>query len=365
MDGDSSYLLNDKSKEGVKTDNQHTIVTIDEREENTVNEIIDFNVSGTLFKTTGKTLDVFPNSILGTKEKRDKLLRLKTGEIFINRSSAVFESVLTFYQTGILDPPARINPVVFVKDVNYYGLHTEALICGLKGFEIRSNVVVNPKSKWQAYLWRLLEIPDSSFIARIVSMFSLSIILLSVVIFCWETLPSYNEADKNLPKDKRLTIEALHDVEVFCISYFTIELFLRFLVSPNKKRFLKDVLNIIDFVSILPFYLTKLSNIDSSISIYFLRAIRLVRVFRVFKLSRHSSEMKILGVAIKDSVRELGVLVFFILLGVLLFSSAIYYAEGQREDTKITSIPGAFWWSIVTMTTVGYGDEVPVSIGKL
>ena len=297
-----------------------------------------------------KTLDVFPNSLLGTKEKRDKLLRLQTGEIFLNRSSAVFESVLTFYQTGILDPPARVNPVIFVKDINYYGLCTEALICGLKGFEIRTSVSVNPKRKWQAYMWKILEIPDSSFIARVVSMFSLSIILLSIVIFCWETVPSYNENIQTLAPDKRLTINALHDVEVFCISYFTIELVARFIVAPNKRQFLKDFLNIIDFVSILPFYLTKLSHMDSSISIYFLRAIRLVRVFRVFKLSRHSSEMKILGVAIKDSVRELGVLVFFILLGVLLFSSAIYYAEGQREDTKIKSIPGAFWWSIVTMT---------------
>lgn len=324
------------------------------------NELVYFNVSGRQFLTTSHTLYNFPNSLIGTTEKRSKLKHTRNGEIFFDRHPAVFECLLTFYQTGILEPPMYVSQNIFVADMKFFQLIDEAIVSGLSGFEIKK--VPMPKRKVQAYLWKLLEYPDSSFLARIVSMFSLLVIIMSIVSFCWETIPEYR--GKNLSLGKQLTVEILNDVEIFCIAYFTFEIIIRFLCAPQKLAFAKDFLNIIDLVSVLPFYITHIFTISGSVSIYFLRAIRLVRVFRVFKLSRHSNEMKILGIAVKDSGRELCVLLFFILLGVLLFSSAVYYAEDGAKDTKLTSIPGAFWWSVVTMTTVGYGDEVPTTIRK-
>lgn len=331
------------------------------------NELVTFNVSGRIFVTTSHTLSSFPDSLIGTSENRRKLKRTKDGEIFLDRNSLVFESILTFYQTGIFEPPSQINQNVFVSDIKFYMLIEEAMQSGLQGFDDVLPIPM-PKNKIQHAIWSVLEYPDSSIFARILSIVTMLVIVASIVTFCWESVPEYNASKVNLdeiPASTRQIIETLNIVELICIIYFSIEILTRFLSSPEKITFLKDFLNIVDIVSVAPFYITLIFDTEGNLSIYFLRAIRLIRVFRIFKLSRHSSEMKILGVAIKESGRELVVLLFFIFLSVIVFSSAIYYAEDGAKDTKLISIPGAFWWSIVTMTTVGYGDVVPVTIGKM
>lgn len=126
----------------------------------------------------------------------------------------------------------------------------------------------------------------------------------------------------------------------------------------------------IDFVAIIPYFValgTELARNKGvgqpAMSLAILRVIRLVRVFRIFKLSRHSKGLQILGQTLKASMRELGLLIFFLFIGVILFSSSVYFAEADHEGTKFTSIPEAFWWAVVTMTTVGYGDMSPETVG--
>nr|XP_043870254.1 potassium voltage-gated channel subfamily A member 7-like [Solea senegalensis] len=161
-------------------------------------------------------------------------------------------------------------------------------------------------------------------------------------------------------------------VETMCICWFSFELLMRFACCPSKIHFFKDVMNIIDFSAILPFFVTlgtelaKDHDDSPTTSLAIIRVIRLVRVFRIFKLSRHSKGLQILGQTLRASMRELGLLIFFLFIGVIIFSSAIYFAEADHAHTAFISIPHAFWWAVVTMTTVGYGDMFPETVwGKL
>merc|ERR1712156_135353 len=157
-------------------------------------------------------------------------------------------------------------------------------------------------------------------------------------------------------------------LETICIMWFTLEYILRLTGAPRKCAFLKDFMNIVDLLAILPFFITivvleatpegedqqEIQNIRQTISVF-----RIMRVLRIFKLARHSTGLKSIAYTLTNSYKELGLLVLFMSLGVLVFASLIFFAEKDEEDTSFTSIPISFWWAVITMTTVGYGDMSP------
>lgn len=180
------------------------------------------------------------------------------------------------------------------------------------------------------------------------------LILASVITFCLESVPYF--------EDKSSTqYEVLYVTDIICVAWFTFEFVVRFIFCPRKLQFVKKPMNWIDFGAILPFYVNLLIKSSNIKTIVVLRVVRLIRVFRIFKLSRHSYGLQILGHTLRSSCSELFLLAFFLSIGVVIFSSIIYYAEKDIVGTKFTTIPASFWWAVVTMTTLGYGDMAPES----
>ncbi|XP_016979545.1 potassium voltage-gated channel protein Shaw isoform X1 [Drosophila rhopaloa] len=153
--------------------------------------------------------------------------------------------------------------------------------------------------------------------------------------------------------------EAFFYVELVCNVWFFIEVVIRLIVSPNLWQFIKSPVNIIDFTATLSFYTDVMQRMGEYTGL--LEAFSIVRIMRLFKLTRHSPGLRILIHTFKASAKELTLLVFFLVLGIVFFASLAYYAEKLQDnpDNQFKSIPLGLWWAIVTMTTVGYGDVAP------
>lgn len=171
--------------------------------------------------------------------------------------------------------------------------------------------------------------------------------------------------------------------ETFAVAVFSIEYLTRLFTCPKLRAFVLAPLNIVDLLAIIPYYITVLMSLADGVLPWgsdanqvakgttVLRAIRLFRVFRVFKLGRYSAGMQVFMGALQHSATSLFLLGFLLLITVILFSSVMYLVESEGICGTIyanttgychfESIPATFWWAIVTITTVGYGDAVPQS----
>ncbi|XP_048506135.1 potassium voltage-gated channel protein Shaker isoform X4 [Athalia rosae] len=351
-------------------------------------ERVVINVSGLRFETQLRTLNQFPDTLLGDPARRIRYFDPLRNEYFFDRNRPSFDAILYYYQSGgRLRRPVNVPLDVFSEEIKFYELGEMATnkFREDEGF-IKEEEKPLPSHEFQRKVWLLFEYPESSQAARVVAIISVFVILLSIVIFCLETLPEFKHykvfnTTANVTKIEEDEVPDITDpfflIETICIIWFTFELSVRFLACPNKLNFFRDVMNIIDIIAIIPYFITLATVVaeeedtlnlpkapvspqdkstNQAMSLAILRVIRLVRVFRIFKLSRHSKGLQILGRTLKASMRELGLLIFFLFIGVILFSSVVYFAEAGSQESFFKSIPDAFWWAVVTMTTVGYGD---------
>jgi voltage-gated potassium channel len=183
--------------------------------------------------------------------------------------------------------------------------------------------------------------------SRIVSLVIQLLIVISLIAFSIETLPNLSESTKYW----------LQLIEVICVVIFTIEYLLRIFVADRKFKFIFSFFGMVDLLAILPFYLSFGVDLRS------LRTLRFVRLFRVFKLVRYNRAIRHFTSAIKTAKEEILLFLFITIILIYLSAVGIYYFENDAQPEHFSSIFSSLWWAIVTLTTVGYGDIYPITVG--
>ncbi|KAK0428195.1 hypothetical protein QR680_010667 [Steinernema hermaphroditum] len=270
------------------------------------------NVGGVRHETYKHTLKKIPATRLSRLTTNSSNYNPELNEYFFDRHPGVFAQILNYYRTGKLHYPLDVCGPLFEDELKYWGLDaTEVEPC------------------------------------------------------CWMTYTQHRDTQEVLHNLDKLDIdndpESVQNeiIEAVCNVWFTFEIIVRFLTCPSKMKYLKTPVNIIDIVATLTFYIDILfATFGSTADLEFFS---MIRIIRLFKLTQHSSGLKILLHTFKASANELMLLVFFLVLGVVIFASLVYYAERiePNPDNQFESIPKGLWWAIVTMTTIGYGDMVP------
>ena len=182
---------------------------------------------------------------------------------------------------------------------------------------------------------------------RVFALVIQALIILSLISFSVETLPGLDEEIHRI----------LRLFEIATVAIFTLEYLLRLLVSRGKLSFVFSFYGIIDLLAILPFYITTGLDLRS------IRVVRLMRLFRLFKLVRYSKAIQRFHHAFRVAREEL--VLFFSVAAILLYASSvgIYYFESNAQPEAFGSIFHSLWWAVVTLTTLGYGDVYPITVG--
>ncbi|OQX95567.1 ion transporter [candidate division KSB1 bacterium 4572_119] len=144
-------------------------------------------------------------------------------------------------------------------------------------------------------------------------------------------------------------------IEWFFTVLFTIEYIFRLISVGRPLRYATSFYGVVDLLAVLPTYLSIF--IPGSRFLTVIRILRVLRVFRVLKLVQYIREAKQLKQALRASRRKITVFLFTVLTMVIILGSLMYVIEGEKNG--FTSIPRSIYWSIVTLTTVGYGDISP------
>ncbi|XP_034732289.1 potassium voltage-gated channel subfamily D member 3 isoform X2 [Etheostoma cragini] len=342
-------------------------------------ELIILNVSGRRFETWRNTLDRFPDTLLGSSEK-EFFYNEETKEYFFDRDPDVFRNVLNFYRTGKLHYPRYECISSYEEELAFFGIISEIIgDCCYEEFKDRKRENAErlmddqedkkdaklPNMTFRETMWRAFENPHTSTMALVFYYVTGFFIAVSVITNVVETVPCGSSPNqKEVPCGVRYTV-AFFCMDTACVMIFTVEYLMRLFAAPSRYRFMRSVMSIIDVVAILPYYIGLVMTDNEDVSGAFV-TLRVFRVFRIFKFSRHSQGLRILGYTLKSCASELGFLLFSLTMAIIIFATVMFYAEKGSSSSKFTSIPASFWYTIVTMTTLGYGDMVPKTIaGKI
>ncbi|KAK4469380.1 hypothetical protein MN116_006937 [Schistosoma mekongi] len=355
------------------------------RRSKTADNKITINVSGVHFELTESLVRRYPSTLLGSDE-REYFYDAVNHEYFFDRDPELFRYILTYYQHGKLHFPKNICISAFENELKYFSILSDNLSdCCYESFvdyskdieqrleddkktfaQCKSLTVNSPTFRQK--LWTMFENPEENSAAYMIYYTTGFFIIVSVLSNMAETIPcSDGKLIDVYPLrtygDKYANI--FFCVDTACVLIFTIEYLSRLYASPSRCKYMRSIMAIIDLTAVLPYYISIIvpAGLQFSGSLV---TLRVFRVFRIFKFSRHSQGLRILGYTLKSCAEELGFLLFSLTLVVIIFATVIYYIERFDENSSFYSIPDASWYTIVTMTTLGYGDMIPSTVlGKI
>ncbi|MCB1203201.1 MAG: ion transporter [Verrucomicrobiae bacterium] len=198
-------------------------------------------------------------------------------------------------------------------------------------------------------IWRIVFLSDTRA-GKAFDVLLLTLIATSITVVMLETVPEIQAKHGKLFRVLEWIFTAL----------FTAEYLLRLWVVGKKRSYLFSFYGIIDFISILPTYLTLF--LPGMQYVLVVRVLRLLRVFRVMKMARHLGEANLILNAIQASVPKITVFLFLVLSITVILGTVMYVVEGIiAGNAGFNSVPQSVYWGIVTISTVGYGDVAPMT----
>eukprot|EP00794_Sanderia_malayensis_P020508 gene20508-22526_t len=336
-----------------------------------------FNIGGTRHETHIGTLKAVSSTRLAWIAENHQMLMGSSfydnvkQEYFFDRHPTCFASILQYYRTGKLHYPLDVCGPLFHEELLFWGIdetqledccwepytaHRDKLekLIGFKGphFDEEEEPVVGDTKvkRLKNVVWSFLDDPYSSRAASINGKIATFLLLLYVLIPVLYSMSHFKRT--NSPQRAAILV-----LEVFTNAYFTLEFILRVICCPDKKSFVKSKMNWVDFLSLWSFYID-IAVTDAKARRYtgLFAVFRIVKIFRTF---RYNYALQVLVNTLKESLPELMLLVFLLVILAMAFAFCNYHLED--DDSLFYNIPSSLWWSLITMTTVGYGDMYPTS----
>ncbi|ELU08574.1 hypothetical protein CAPTEDRAFT_53144, partial [Capitella teleta] len=372
---------------------------------------ITISVGGQTFMTSERTLKKHPDTRLGRLNQSDTAYLKEQGFYFYDRNSDFFSSVLNFYRSGELHLPSNFCLSLVQEEMKFWEIKPEniANCCWVDYAEsLRTTKILhqvtnalavysfeNPnigdyiKKMWSKII---LNMSISRMRKLNIKVFSAGVVGCRVSLCadrCGHSchdgqcviqdphsrLPESAFNQSNITNHKYILFTTttvkppLIGLEVGCMAIVTIEVVVKLLTCPTFSDFFKLGFNVVDIISIIPMTISVITGAFPGsayaawigrLAPYNFFALGIIRIIRFSEVTRYFSAMNILILSVIRSIREITLLGVLVVLETVLFAYLIFIAERHNTD-DFEDITECLWWAVVTLTTLGYGDAVPIS----